>query len=110
MINIGNTHLNWTERWSASTRQAPSNFSYSGSRGQLTYMEFTLLSGICDIDFFSTPQYEQLLIGFPPGVTPKGLWLYLSHGQSYELAHRYVHAIIAYSFIGRVDNIGVVKW
>lgn len=37
------------------------------------------------MDFTSTPQYEKLLIDFPPGITPKGVWQHLSCRRSYEL-------------------------
>lgn len=39
----------------------------------MTYTDFALLSGLYDTDFTSTPQYEQLLIDFPLGVTLQGV-------------------------------------
>lgn len=67
----------------------------------MTYTKFSLLSGLYDKDFTRTSQYKELLIDFPLGVTPKGVWQHLRHGRSYELglnkasfltcpAHRYV--------------------
>lgn len=37
----------------------------------LTYIEFALLLRIYNTDFTGILQYEQLLIDFPPGVTPR---------------------------------------
>lgn len=40
----------------------------------ISYIEFSLLSGLYDIDYTSTPQYEEPLIDFLSGVTAKGMW------------------------------------
>lgn len=79
---------------------------------RLSYNDFSLLSELYDSNFISTPQYEQFLIDFPVGVTTKGVWQHLSWGHSYEpgltkasfptlSSHRYIHAIMAFSFAGR---------
>lgn len=42
-------------------------FQLLGEQWQLFYTDFSLLSGLYDTNFISTPQYEQLLIDFPAG-------------------------------------------
>lgn len=40
----------------------------------LSYTDFSLLLGLYDTDFISTPQYEELLFDFPASITIKGVW------------------------------------
>lgn len=85
----------------------------------ISYIEFSLLLGLYDMDYTSTLQYKELLIDFLSGVTAKGMWQHLSRGWSYELGLtkgsfltcltlRYFHAIMACSFINRAKSTGVV--
>lgn len=87
----------------------------------MTYTGFALLLGMYDTDFTTTSQYEQLLIDFPPGITPKGLWQHLSRGRNYKpgltkasflsrLALMHIHVVKARSFAGQADSTGVVGW
>lgn len=57
-------------------------FQLFGELQRLSYTKFSLLMGFYDTDFTSTPKYEDLLIDFLAGVTPKGVWQHLSHRWS----------------------------
>lgn len=86
---------------------------------RMSFIKFALLLRLYDTDFPSTPQYEQLLIDFPPGITAKGVWQQLKRRRSYEpdltnasfligSTHRYMYTVIVHLFTGRVNSTGVV--
>ena len=75
--------------------------------------------GHYNADFTTFTQYKGFLIDFPPNFTPTGVWPGIFQGHHYEqgltkatfstqLSRRYMHAVIARSFAGTADSIGVV--
>ena len=75
--------------------------------------------GLYNADLTTIAQYKDFLIDFPPSFTPTRVWRGISQGCHYEqgltkttfstqLSHRYMHAVIAHSFAGTADSIGMV--